>query len=66
MPYKEIYPTMNGIAVGKVFDLFGSALPDSPEIIRGVVESILEEAYAQGHDDGVELMRDPAYSQEHV
>ena len=66
MTYKELHPNMNGIAIGKVFDLFDSVRPERPDLIRAVLEEILDEAYAQGHDDGVELMRDPAYSREHV
>lgn len=66
MTYKELHPNKSGINVGQILDLFSNVCPDRPSIIKSVLEGILEDAYAQGYEDGVELMRDPAYSQEHV
>lgn len=66
MTYKELHPNKAGINVGQILDLFTSVRPDRPLIIKSVLEGILEDAYAQGVEDGVELMRDPAYSQESV
>lgn len=66
MTYKELHPAEAAFKVSQIRELFASVKPERDELIIKVLEEILEDTYATGHDDGVELMRDPAYSQEHV
>jgi len=66
MDYRERHQIIEESAMKTVFNLFPYLSPERKRILRLVLGDVLEEAYTTGHDDGVELMRDPAYSQEHV